>query len=141
MKNFIANFFDPLALLIEYHALTLTNKMDRPNKNIVTSAEQKHCHIVETGLALLAHASMPIKFWDDAFLTATYLMNRLPTRVIDNFSPLTRLFNTPPNYTMFKIFGCACWPHHHLIISINCPLDRNLAFFLDITLFTKDINA
>jgi hypothetical protein len=36
IKNLIANFFDPLALLIEYRALTLTNKMDRPNENIVT---------------------------------------------------------------------------------------------------------
>lgn len=75
------------------------------------SAERKHCHIVETGLALLAHASMPLKFWDEAFLTATYLINRLPTRVIDNLCPLERLLKAPPNYTMLRIFGCACWPH------------------------------
>jgi hypothetical protein len=75
------------------------------------SAERKHRHIVETGLALLAHAAMPLKFWDEAFTTATYLINRLPTRVIDNLSPLQRLFKTPPNYSLLKIFGCACWPH------------------------------
>lgn len=75
------------------------------------SAERKHRHLVETGLALLAHASMPLRFWDEAFLTAAYLVNRLPTRVIDNLSPLERLFNVPPNYYMLKIFGCACWPH------------------------------
>jgi hypothetical protein len=75
------------------------------------SAEHKHHHIVETGLALLAHASMLIKFWDKAFVTPTYLMNQLPTRVIDNLSSLSRLFNTQPNYSMLKIFGCACWPH------------------------------
>jgi histone deacetylase 1/2 len=28
------------------------------------AAERKHRHIVEVGLALLAHASMPLKFWD-----------------------------------------------------------------------------
>lgn len=33
------------------------------------SAERKHRHIVEVGLTLLAHASMPPKFWDEAFLT------------------------------------------------------------------------
>ena len=38
------------------------------------SAERKHRHIVEVGLALLANASMPLKFWDEAFLTATYLI-------------------------------------------------------------------
>jgi transposase InsO family protein len=64
------------------------------------SAERKHRHIVKTGLALLAHAAMPIKFWDEAFLTATYLINRLPTRVIDNKCPLERLLNSPPNYSL-----------------------------------------
>ena len=38
------------------------------------SAERKHRHIVEVGLAILANASMPLKFWDEAFLTATYLI-------------------------------------------------------------------
>jgi hypothetical protein len=56
------------------------------------SAERKHRHIVEIGLTLLAHAAMPLKFWDEAFTTATYLINRLPTRVIDNLSSLQRLF-------------------------------------------------
>jgi hypothetical protein len=73
------------------------------------SAERKHRHIVETGLALLAHAHIPLKFWDEAFLTATYLINRLPTHVIDNKCPLERLFNTPPNYSLLRVFGCACW--------------------------------
>jgi hypothetical protein len=75
------------------------------------SAERKHRHIVEIGLALLAHASMPIKFWDEAFATAAYLINRLPTRVIDNLCPLERLFKALPNYNMLRIFGCACWPN------------------------------
>lgn len=50
------------------------------------TAEQKHRDIIETGLALLAHASVPITFWDEDFLTATCLINRLPTHVIDNKS-------------------------------------------------------
>jgi IS30 family transposase len=39
-------------------------------------------------MALLAHASMPHKYWDEAFLAATYLINRLPTKVLDYSSPL-----------------------------------------------------
>jgi hypothetical protein len=73
--------------------------------------ERKHRHIVETGLALLAHATMPIKFWDEAYLTVTYLIDRLPTRVLDNKTPLERLFNSPLNYSLLKIFGCVCYPH------------------------------
>jgi hypothetical protein len=75
------------------------------------SAERKHHHIVETGLALLAHSHVPIKFWDEAFLIATYLINRLPTRVIDNKCPLEQLLNTPLNYSLLHIFGYACWPN------------------------------
>jgi IS30 family transposase len=48
-------------------------------------AERKHHHIVEVVLSLLAHASMSLKYWDEAFLVATYLINRIPTKVL-NFS-------------------------------------------------------
>ena len=30
-------------------------------------AKRKHRHIMENGLTLLAHASMPLKYWDEAF--------------------------------------------------------------------------
>jgi hypothetical protein len=39
------------------------------------SAERKHCQIVETGVAILTHSHVPIKFWDEAFLMTTYLIN------------------------------------------------------------------
>jgi transposase InsO family protein len=95
-----------------FRSLGITHRVSCPHTHQQNgSAERKHRHIVETGLALLAHASMPIKFWDEAFLTATYLINRMPTRVIDNKCPLERLFKTSPNYSLLKIFGCACWPH------------------------------
>lgn len=75
------------------------------------SAECKHRHIVEVGLALLAAASMPLKFWDEAFLTAVYLINILPSRVIKHETPTERLFHTKPDYTPLRVFGCACWPN------------------------------
>lgn len=40
--------------------------------------ERKHRRIVEYGLTLLANASVPLKFWDEAFKTSVYLINRLP---------------------------------------------------------------
>ena len=41
--------------------------------------ERKHRHIVDLGLTLLHHASLPLQFWDYAFTTIVYLINRLPT--------------------------------------------------------------
>jgi histone deacetylase 1/2 len=75
------------------------------------AAERKHRHIVEVGLSLLAHASMPLKFWDEAFLAATYLINRTPSKVIGHETPLERLFKQKPDYTSLRIFRCACYPN------------------------------
>jgi histone deacetylase 1/2 len=75
------------------------------------SAERKHRHIVEVGLALLANAHMPLKFWHEAFLTATYLINMLPSKVIGNDTPVHRMLGTRPDYKSLRVFGCACWPN------------------------------
>jgi len=74
-------------------------------------AERKHRHIVEVGLALLANASMPLKLWDEAVLTATYLINILPSKVIDFDTPSERLFKEKPDYKSLRVFGYACWPN------------------------------
>jgi hypothetical protein len=75
------------------------------------SAERKHRHIVEVGLSLLAHTHMPLKFWDEAFLAATYLINRLPTKILDFSTPFERLFHEKPNYSGLRTFDCSCWPN------------------------------
>jgi hypothetical protein len=72
------------------------------------AAEHKHCHIVEVGLALVAHAFMSLKFWDEAFQTANFLINHLPTPVLNHTSPIEKLFATQPAYTFLRTFGCAC---------------------------------
>lgn len=72
--------------------------------------ERKYCHIVETGLTLLAHAFLPLHFWDNAFLSAVYLINRMPTPILNNIFPLGKLFNKTPDYPSLKVFGCACYP-------------------------------
>jgi histone deacetylase 1/2 len=75
------------------------------------AAERKHRHIVEVGLSLLAHAHMPLKFQDEAFLTTTYLINHVPSKIINSDTSLERLFKTKPDYTSLRTFGCACWPN------------------------------
>lgn len=54
--------------------------------------ELKHQHIVDLGLRLLSHASIPIKFWDHAFLIDVYLINRLPTTSLNQNVPYIILF-------------------------------------------------
>jgi len=75
------------------------------------SAERKHRHIVEVGLAILANACMPLKFWDEAFITAVFLINRTPSKVIHFATPFERLYNQQPDYSSLHVFGYACWPN------------------------------
>ncbi|RWR76373.1 putative polyprotein [Cinnamomum micranthum f. kanehirae] len=79
-----------------------------PEQNGV--AERKHCHIVEMGLTLLATSHMPLQYWVEAFNTAGFLINRLPTKVLNNKSPWECLFNRSPNYCFLHTFGCLCFP-------------------------------
>ena len=71
--------------------------------------ERKHRHIVETGLTLLAQAKLPLVFWWEAFHSATYLINRIPTPVLNNKSPYQKLHNRLPDYQFLKVFGCSCF--------------------------------
>jgi transposase InsO family protein len=73
-------------------------------------SERKHRHITETGLTLLAQSKLPPIYWVDAFLTAVYLINRMPTPVLENHSPFFKIFKHHPDYAFLKIFGCACYP-------------------------------
>jgi hypothetical protein len=57
------------------------------------SAKQKHHNIMEVGLSLLAHVSTPLKYWDDVFLAAVYLINQTPSKVLNYETPLERLIN------------------------------------------------
>jgi histone deacetylase 1/2 len=60
------------------------------------SVECKHRHIVEADLALLAHASMPLKFWDEAF-SQPFSSIFIPSKVIDFDIPIERLLGTSTN--------------------------------------------
>jgi hypothetical protein len=50
-----------------------------------------------------------MKFWDEAFMAATFLINRLPSKVIDNQTTFERLLQQKPDYLSLRTFGCACW--------------------------------
>lgn len=53
--------------------------------------------------------SFPYKFWDYAFLTSVYLINRLHTTALKFDTPYIKLFNLNSDYTLLKVFGCSCF--------------------------------
>ena len=61
-----------------------------PQQNGV--AERKNRHLVETARTLLVHHNVPLRFWADAILTACYLINRMPSSVLNNAIPMSCLY-------------------------------------------------
>ena len=88
------------------HRLTCPH---HPEQNGI--AERKHRQIVDMGLTLLAHASMPTTYWTEAFYTSVYLINRLPSQSLKFRVPYSLLFSKTPQYDFLKTFGCACYPY------------------------------
>jgi len=52
-----------------------------PQQNGV--AERKNRHLIETARTLLIHMNVPLYLWGDAVLTACYLINRMPSSVLN----------------------------------------------------------
>ncbi|KAG5019697.1 hypothetical protein JHK87_015552 [Glycine soja] len=50
------------------------------------------------------------QFWDSAFCTTVYLINRLPTTSLKFEIPYHVLFQKLPDYSFLKTFGCSCFP-------------------------------
>ena len=63
------------------------------------------------GCSLLFQASLPTSYWVEGLHTATYLLNRLPTKTLEFATPHFALFGSHPSYSHLRVFGCACYPN------------------------------
>jgi hypothetical protein len=61
--------------------------------------------------SLLFQVSIPGRYWVEGLHTATYLLNRLPTKAISMTSPYFALYGVAPSYEHLRVFSCACYPN------------------------------
>lgn len=60
---------------------------------------------------MLFNAHVPATYWVDAFSSATYIINHLPTPILDHKSPFDLLFSQVPIYNNFRTYGCLVFPY------------------------------
>lgn len=87
-----------------------------PQKNEI--AERKNRHLLEVAWGLLFTCNVPKRFWGEAILTTSYLINKMPSYVLKFKFPYQLLLEKYHNshfisYIPLKIFGCTAFVHIH----------------------------
>ena len=57
--------------------------------------------------------NVPKFLWGEPVKTATYLINHIPLRILDNKSPAELLLNSNDFIVAPKVFGCICFVHDY----------------------------
>ena len=101
--------------LLDHGIVHISSCVDTPQQNGV--AERKNRHLLEVSRSIMFSNNVPKQFWGEALLTATYLINRMPSRVLQFKAPRNLLLAIFPHISAFssdlpfKVFGCTAFVH------------------------------
>jgi len=84
---------------------------DTPPQN--GAAERKNHHILQVARSLMFTMNVPKFLWSEAVLTATYLINRTPSRILGMKTPCEMLLGENKFVVPPKVFGCTCFVRDH----------------------------
>lgn len=84
-----------------------TTCVHTPQQNSIV--ERKHGHLLNVARALMIQSNLPKIYWSYAVLHAAYIINILPTPILNACSPHERLYKVLPNFSKLKVFGSLCF--------------------------------
>jgi len=108
-------FHSQLESYLNSHGIIhISSCVESPQHNGV--AERKNRHLLEVARSLMLTTHVPKYLWGEAVLTATYLINRMPSRVLDFQTPFQSLLRIYPHihfasHIPLKVFGYTAFVH------------------------------
>nr|GEY06907.1 retrotransposon protein, putative, Ty3-gypsy subclass [Tanacetum cinerariifolium] len=96
-----------------------------PQQNGVV--ERRNRTVLSTTRSMMKAMKLPLTFWVEAVRNAIYILNRVPTRALEDKTPYEALYNTKPNLENLRIFGCTAYaktttPHLKKLDDRSIPL-------------------
>src|ERR1700722_18946751 len=105
--EFISKEFD--SLLTKHGIARQTSPPYTPEHNGV--AERANRTIVESARSMLHGAKLTLSYWGEAVMTAVYVRNRCPSKVVVNKTPFEAWSGEPPSVGHLRVFGCTAYAH------------------------------
>ncbi|RVX11422.1 Retrovirus-related Pol polyprotein from transposon TNT 1-94 [Vitis vinifera] len=131
-------FTSSLSTYLQNHGIIhISSCVDTPQQNGV--AERKNRHLLEVARCLMFSSNVPNYFWGEAILTTTYLINRMPSRVLTFQSPRQLFLKQFPHTHAassdlpLKVFGCTAFVHVYPQNRSKFAPRANKCIFLGVT--------
>jgi hypothetical protein len=80
-----------------------------PQQNGVS--ERKNRTLLNMVRSMIAEKNIPKKFWPEAVIWATFVLNRSPTLAVKDITPEEAWSGIKPFVHFFKVFGCLAYVH------------------------------
>nr|GMD48452.1 Retrovirus-related Pol polyprotein from transposon TNT 1-94 [Ipomoea batatas] len=66
---------------------------------------------MEMARCMLHEKDLPKEYWAKAANTAVFLLNKLPTKAVDDKTPFEAWYGYTPQVKNLKVFDCLCFTH------------------------------
>ena len=101
IEFFMTNFFSNKGIIHQ------TSCVNTPQQNSIV--ERKHGHLLNVARTLMIQSHLLKIYLSYFVIHAAHIINMLPTRVSNDFSPHEMLYKTPQDFNQLKVFGFLCY--------------------------------